>query len=233
MAVGEWRGGVRGSGGVDGPGRVGPAAASAPADRVRGQHEQHCYRSTGTIDFTIDRWSTDAERDKLLSTFLEKGPEKLLDAVQDAKPTGRILAPDKVGWDIRYARYRPLPDGGRDLLLTDRLSPFGRRAIARGGRLSVHGDRDEPTRKARAKGNCRLRPRSTSTGKKVRARDLRQRADPPEERQNRETLVRGHGQVVAIRAAPPLVAKLRSVLDAGRHDLEDLRRQRRSAPARS
>ena len=28
------------------------------------------------------------------------------------------------------------------------------------------------------------------------------------------------GRVVAIRAAPPLVAKLRSVLDAGRHDLE-------------
>ena len=80
--------------------------------------------TTATIDFTIDRWSTEAERDKLLSTFLERGPEKLLDAVQDAKPTGRILAPDKVGWDIRYAGYRPLPEGGSQLiLLTDR--PIG------------------------------------------------------------------------------------------------------------
>jgi hypothetical protein len=81
--------------------------------------------TTATIDFTIDRWSTDAERDKLLSTFLERGPEKLLDAVQDAKPTGRILAPDKVGWDIRYAGYRPLPEGGSQLiLLTDRPVGF-------------------------------------------------------------------------------------------------------------
>lgn len=81
--------------------------------------------TTATIDFTIDRWSTDAERDKLLSTFLERGPEKLLDALQDAKPTGRILAPDKVGWDIRYAGYRPLPEGGSQLiLLTDRPVGF-------------------------------------------------------------------------------------------------------------
>ena len=59
--------------------------------------------AAGTIDFTVDRWSTAAERDKLLSTFLERGPEKLLEALQDAKPVGRILAPAKVGWDLRYA----------------------------------------------------------------------------------------------------------------------------------
>ena len=81
--------------------------------------------TTATIDFTVDRWSTDAERDKLLSTFLERGPEKLLEALQDAKPTGRILAPDKVGWDIRYARYQPLPEGGSQItLLTDRPINF-------------------------------------------------------------------------------------------------------------
>ena len=81
--------------------------------------------AAGTIDFTVDRWSTAGERDKLLSTFLERGPEKLLDALQDAKPVGRILAPAKVGWDLRYASYQALPEGGSQLtLLTDRPVDF-------------------------------------------------------------------------------------------------------------
>lgn len=80
--------------------------------------------ASGTVDFTINRWSTDAERDRLLSIFLERGPEKLLDALQDAKPAGRITAPGNLGWDVRYARYRELPEGGSQIvLLTDR--PIG------------------------------------------------------------------------------------------------------------
>jgi hypothetical protein len=80
--------------------------------------------AAGTVDMTITRWSTDAERDRLLSTFLEHGPGKLLDAVQDAKPAGRITSTGNVGWDVRYARYHPLPEGGSQLvLLTDR--PIG------------------------------------------------------------------------------------------------------------
>ena len=81
--------------------------------------------ASGRFDMTINRWSTDAERDKLLSTFLERGPEKLLDAVQDAKPVGRILMPATVGWDSRFARQHPLPDGGSQIiLLTDRPVEF-------------------------------------------------------------------------------------------------------------
>jgi len=81
--------------------------------------------ATQRFDMTIDRWSTDAERDKLLSTFLERGPEKLLDAVQDAKPVGRVLMPATVGWDLRFARLHPLPEGGSQIiLLTDRPVNF-------------------------------------------------------------------------------------------------------------
>jgi hypothetical protein len=80
--------------------------------------------NTGTVDITISRWSTDAERDKLLSTFLERGPEKVLEAVQDAKPVGRVGGPGNVGWELRFARYQPLPEGGSQItLLTDR--PIG------------------------------------------------------------------------------------------------------------
>ncbi len=81
--------------------------------------------SSGVIDITVNRWSTAAEREKLLSTFLERGPEKLLDALQDAKPVGRLMAPGNLGWDLRYAGYHALPEGGsRLVLLTDRPVNF-------------------------------------------------------------------------------------------------------------
>ena len=77
------------------------------------------------IDITIQRWSTDAERQGLLTTFAEKGPDKLLDALQDAKSVGRVNAPGNLGWDLRYARYHALPDGGsRIVILTDRRVEF-------------------------------------------------------------------------------------------------------------
>ena len=45
---------------------------------------------SGTIDIEINRWSSGAERDALAKTFLEKGPQKLLDALQDSRPVGYI-----------------------------------------------------------------------------------------------------------------------------------------------
>jgi hypothetical protein len=80
--------------------------------------------SAGSIDITVDRWSTDKERDALRSVMLEKGPEKLLDALQDARPVGHFGAPGKLSWDLRFARRTPLPEGGeRVVLVTDR--PIG------------------------------------------------------------------------------------------------------------
>jgi hypothetical protein len=77
------------------------------------------------VDITISRWSTDAERQGLLTTFFEKGPAKLLDALQDAKPVGRITTPGTLGWDLRAARYMPLPEGGsRIVIVTDRPVGF-------------------------------------------------------------------------------------------------------------
>ena len=77
------------------------------------------------VDITITRWSTDAEREGLLTTFMEKGPDKLLDALQDSKPVGRINTPGTLGWELRAARYAPLPEGGsRIILVTDRPINF-------------------------------------------------------------------------------------------------------------
>jgi hypothetical protein len=81
---------------------------------------------TALVDVRITRWSTDAERDRLIQTFVEKGPTKLLDALQDVKPAvGFIRLPQTLAYDLRFARRMPLEDGGwRVLLVTDRpISP--------------------------------------------------------------------------------------------------------------
>ena len=80
---------------------------------------------TGTIDITVNRWSTDKQRDALMAVVVEKGPEKLLDALQDMPAMGHFGAPGNLSWDIHFARKMPLPDGGdRVVLVTDRRISF-------------------------------------------------------------------------------------------------------------
>jgi hypothetical protein len=79
----------------------------------------------GNIDITVERWSSEAQRDVLISTMLEKGPEKLLDALQDMPRVGHFGAPGNLSWDLHFARRAPLPDGGeRVTLVTDRRIGF-------------------------------------------------------------------------------------------------------------
>jgi hypothetical protein len=85
--------------------------------------------STATVDFTIDRWSTDAERDQLLAILQEEkdvyqANKKLLNALQRLPKVGYIRTPDRLAWDLRFARQQPLEEGGRQIVLaTDR--PIG------------------------------------------------------------------------------------------------------------
>jgi len=81
--------------------------------------------SAGNIDITVNRWSTDADRDKLMNVLNEKGPEKLLDVLQDMPAVGHFGAPGNLSWDIHFARRVPLPEGGeRVVLMTDRRIGF-------------------------------------------------------------------------------------------------------------
>ncbi len=80
--------------------------------------------SNTRVEIEISRWSSEAERQKLIGIFNEKGPEKLLDALQDSKPVGYIKLPTRLSYDLRFARQTALDDGGtRVVLLTDR--PIG------------------------------------------------------------------------------------------------------------
>ena len=77
------------------------------------------------VDITINRWSTAAERDRLLKAVVEKGPEKLLDVLQDIRPVGSIRTPNSLAYDLRFAHRIPSDEGGeRILLATDRYMSF-------------------------------------------------------------------------------------------------------------
>jgi len=81
--------------------------------------------ASGTVDFTINRWSTDAERKTLLDAFQKGGGKSLLSALEDAKSIGTIKIPSRVGYDLRYARHVPLAEGGaRIILATNRPMDF-------------------------------------------------------------------------------------------------------------
>jgi hypothetical protein len=79
----------------------------------------------GSVEIQVDRWSTDADRDRLMRVLLDKGPDKLLDVLQDLKPVGSIRTPGSLAYDLRFARRNPLPEGGeRIVLATDRRISF-------------------------------------------------------------------------------------------------------------
>lgn len=78
------------------------------------------------VDIGIDRWSTDEERESLLTTLQEFGPDRLLDALQKIRPpVGYVRTATSLAWDLYYARNNPAPDGGRRVVLaTNRRVSF-------------------------------------------------------------------------------------------------------------
>jgi hypothetical protein len=80
---------------------------------------------SGTIEIVVNRWSTDAERTKLMTTLANKGPEKLLDVLQDLPRVGYFRLNGGLGYDIHFARDTKGEDGGEQVVLaTDRRIGF-------------------------------------------------------------------------------------------------------------
>lgn len=92
----------------------------------------------GTIEIGITRWSTDEERQKLLTTLQEFGSDKLADELSKIRPpVGYIRTPTRVGYDLFYARNHPNPDGSRRIVMaTNRLLSF--REVANADRSSQY-----------------------------------------------------------------------------------------------
>jgi hypothetical protein len=79
----------------------------------------------GVVEMVVERYSTDAERDRLLKALIENGPDKLLDTLQSLPRVGYIRTPNSIGYDLHYARKTPLPEGGeRVVMATDRYISF-------------------------------------------------------------------------------------------------------------
>jgi hypothetical protein len=82
-------------------------------------------RRSSIVQITIDRWSTDEERKKLVASLLEGGESKLLDALQSSPTVGTIRTPDSVASYLHYAHQTVAADGSRHVFIaTDRLIRF-------------------------------------------------------------------------------------------------------------
>jgi hypothetical protein len=80
---------------------------------------------TANLVITVNRWSSDAEREKLFSVLKEKGAEALLETVQDMRRVGTLRTPETIGYELRFAMQEPGKDGGRRVLIaTDRPVSF-------------------------------------------------------------------------------------------------------------
>jgi len=87
-------------------------------------------RNTAVIDIRITRWSTPEERERLISTAVEKGQDALLRSLQKMPDHGRIAIPAwtgpdphnaRLGWTLHYAFATPGDDGGLRIgIATDR-----------------------------------------------------------------------------------------------------------------
>ncbi len=81
--------------------------------------------TTASLIMTVNRWTSEADKEKLFAVLREKGQPAFLDALQDTKRVGTIRTPQSVGYDLRLALQEPTKDGGRRILLaTDRPMSF-------------------------------------------------------------------------------------------------------------
>jgi hypothetical protein len=72
---------------------------------------------TAIVDIHVTRWSTDEEREKLLTTLQEFGRDRLIETLQKLPPVGMIRTSNSIGYDLYYAREHQGADGGRRVVL--------------------------------------------------------------------------------------------------------------------
>jgi hypothetical protein len=79
----------------------------------------------GRLTFTIERWTTPDEAQKLTAVLKRGGPKDVAETLQGLKSVGRISSPGSIGYPLQYAVQEALPDGGRHIvLMTDRPMSF-------------------------------------------------------------------------------------------------------------
>lgn len=109
----------------------GVALAAKPVEELRAfavdmsNLSRGAGRNSATVDITIKRWTTDAERDRLVDAVREKGADGLLNALRKMDEIGYIQSGGSLGYPLRFAREVPLEGGGRRIIIgTDRRMSF-------------------------------------------------------------------------------------------------------------
>ena len=103
---------------------VAAAVPTGAEDRPKPIESFTCFAAqmergaAGVIDINIFRWSTDEEREMLLTTLQEFGRDKLIDTLMKIRPVvGYMRTPNSIGYDLYYARYYVQPDGNRHVVM--------------------------------------------------------------------------------------------------------------------
>jgi hypothetical protein len=69
------------------------------------------------LELVVNKWSTDVERDRILSAVKEKGPDKVAEAISREYAVGYLHWPGNLNYALRYAHRVSRPDGGQDVIL--------------------------------------------------------------------------------------------------------------------
>ena len=107
------------------PPNTATAQSNAPGQRYTAVAMDLDRGQASQLTIAIERWSSEAERDRLMSTMLEKGATALLDTLRDLPSVGYLQVDGGLGWDLHFARKVPDADGGERVIIgTDRPVSF-------------------------------------------------------------------------------------------------------------
>jgi hypothetical protein len=112
-----------------------PGAAQQPVSRFTAVAVNMLATTPGAgttpVNIVINRWSTDAEHDRIVNTVLEQGEAALAKTLEDMTPVGSVAPTGGVGFDLHYASHGKNADGVEQIvLLTNRPMSFWERRDA-------------------------------------------------------------------------------------------------------
>jgi hypothetical protein len=98
-----------------------PEPGNKPIEIFKAFAVQMQSGKAGVVQINVTRWSTDEEREKLLTVLKESGQPAMLADLRKMPQVGYIKMPNTMGIALFYARSNELPDGARQIVLgTDR-----------------------------------------------------------------------------------------------------------------
>jgi hypothetical protein len=81
-----------------------------PVDRFTGNSINVTGAPSG-LRIDVVRWSTNEEREKMVSTFATKGEKDFVASFKDAPTVGYVWTSEAAGYSVKYAHRETLPSG--------------------------------------------------------------------------------------------------------------------------